>query len=134
MRKNLILLAIFIATSMQISAQCGDGCGCNKKTCCSCCKCNDKLNGDKEHGRYDREKRKDAYFKDTFNVYYNGEKIPNASASSFKELGRGYAKDAFNVYYHGRKIEHASPSSFEIMEDGYARDAFNTYYHGKKIN
>lgn len=134
MKKTLILLAIFIATSLQASAQCGDRCDCDRETCCSCCKCGQKDDGNKKHGRRDRGKKHGAYFKDTFNVYYNGEKLPDASANSFEELGHGYARDAFNVYYRGRKIDGASANSFEVVDDGYARDAFNTYYRGKKIN
>lgn len=149
MRKILILLSIFfMATSNQMSAQCGDNCGCDSAACCCCCKCLDKPSkcldkqskrfdkptGSNKHRGHNRNKKKGAYFKDTFNVYYNGVKMTDASASSFVDLGHGYAKDDFCVYFHGQKLEDAMPSSFKVMNDGYACDAFNTYYHGKKIN
>ena len=72
------------------------------------------------------------YAKSSFDVYYEGREIKDASVTSFKYLGYGYAKDAFNVYYHGRVIKDASVTSFTILKDGYAKDAFNTYYCGKK--
>ncbi|MDY5680659.1 MAG: DKNYY domain-containing protein, partial [Prevotella sp.] len=45
----------------------------------------------------------------------------------------GYSKDAFNVYYYGEKLNDASASSFKVDDDGYAHDAFSMYYYGKKI-
>ena len=53
--------------------------------------------------------------------------------SSFTLLGKGYAKDTFNVFYRGQKMEGATSSSFVILDNGYAKDAFNTYYNGRKI-
>ncbi|WP_304644685.1 DKNYY domain-containing protein [uncultured Duncaniella sp.] len=39
-----------------------------------------------------------------------------------------------NVYFEGRKIQDASASSFAILHDGYAKDTWNTYYWGRKID
>ena len=51
---------------------------------------------------------------------------------SFECLGWGYAKDSFSVYWNGEKID-AKALSFKVSRDGYAEDAFNTYYRGRKI-
>ena len=95
-------------------------------------------------------------------VYYNGEKVKGARASSFKDLGWGYAMDNFDVYYCGKEIDAstmnftvltdgyaknsfdvfflgkevkgASPSSFKVLSNGYAKDSFDTFYMGKKID
>ena len=52
------------------------------------------------------------YTKDSWTVFYRGKPIPNASASSFENLGRGYGKDAWKVFYNGKAVKGASPSSF----------------------
>jgi hypothetical protein len=90
-------------------------------------------NRDDENEDYNDRYEASRYHKTNFDVYYNGRKLDGATASSFKDLGRGYAKDAFNVYYFGRKLEDATASSFLIMDGGYAKDSFNAYYHGKKL-
>lgn len=74
------------------------------------------------------------YVVTSFDVYYAGKKLSDASASSFKNLGYGYGKDAFNVYYRGKRINDASGSSFRLLEHGYSKDAFNVYYYGEKLN
>ncbi len=89
--------------------------------------------GGHQQGREENRER-GGYFKSTFDVFYNGRKIEDATPSSFQEIGGGYAKDAFNVYYRGKKVEDASPSSFQYKGKGYARDSFNTYFYGKKIS
>ena len=70
----------------------------------------------------------------TFDVYYAGKKLPNATASSFKDLGYGYGKDSFCVYYRGKRIDDASSNSFQLLKHGYSKDSFNVYYYGEKIN
>lgn len=75
----------------------------------------------------------EGYAKDNFRVFYKGQKIDGATASSFTTLGRGYAKDSFRVFYKGMKIEDAASSSFVVLDNGYAKDTFNTYYKGRKI-
>ena len=73
------------------------------------------------------------YGKDSFDVYFCGKKISGASANSFRLLKDGYAKDSFDVYFYGEKVSDASASSFSVDENGYAHDTFSTYYFGKKI-
>lgn len=73
------------------------------------------------------------YAKDSFSVFFLGEKIKGATCSSFEVLGGGYAKDAFSVYYYGEKVEGAFASTFRYTSNGYAEDNFNTYYRGKKL-
>ena len=72
------------------------------------------------------------YFVKGSTVYYNGEKVKGARASSFKDLGWGYAKDTFDVYYCGKEID-ASSSSFKVLEDGYAKDSFDVFYRGREV-
>ncbi|SEV98085.1 DKNYY family protein [Prevotella aff. ruminicola Tc2-24] len=73
------------------------------------------------------------YAKDSFSVFFLGEKIKGATCSSFEVLGGGYAKDAFSVYYYGEKVEGAFASTFRYTSNGYAEDSLNTYYRGKKL-
>lgn len=72
------------------------------------------------------------YYKTKWNVYYGDRKI-DAMPSTFQELGGGYAKDSFNVFYCGEKIEGAVASSFKYTGNGYAEDAFDAYYRGRKL-
>ncbi len=85
------------------------------------------------YGEWDRPPHTYGYYKTKFNVFFNGRKIEDASASTFKELDEGYAKDSFNVYYLGKKINDASASTFRILGGGYSKDAFNVYFYGKEI-
>ncbi len=80
-----------------------------------------------------RGHRDGGYFKSTFDVFYDGQKIEGASASSFQVLKNGYAKDSFNVFYRGKKIDGCSASSFAIIDGGYVKDSFNVYYYGTKV-
>ena len=75
----------------------------------------------------------EGYAKDNFRVFYKGQKIDGATASSFTLLGCGYAKDSFRVFYKGKKIDGATASSFVVLDNGYAKDNFSTYYKGNKI-
>lgn len=85
------------------------------------------------YDEWDRPPHTYGYYKTKFDVFFNGRKIEDASASTFKELGEGYAKDSFNVYYLGNKIPDASANTFRILGGGYSRDAFNVYFYGKEI-
>lgn len=85
------------------------------------------------HDYSDRYPSSSAYYKDTFTVYYNGQKVEGANASSFIELRYGYAKDTFNAYYRGRKIADARGNSFEVIAPNYAKDTWNVYYHDRII-
>ena len=75
------------------------------------------------------------YIKDTWNVYFRGQKVAGASASSFTDLGYGYGKDTWGVYYYGKKIDGATVSSFQILQPygGYAKDTWNVYFLENKV-
>ena len=73
------------------------------------------------------------YSKDDFSVYFRGEKLRGASASSFKYLGGGYGKDNWKVFYQGMVVKEASASSFEYSEDGYGKDNWNVFYRGRVV-
>ena len=81
------------------------------------------------HHHYDRP----GYYVSTFDVFYNGEKVPGATSNSFVILKEEYAKDAFNVYWMGKEIQGAASSSFVCLGNGYAKDAFNVYWEGREI-
>ena len=75
-----------------------------------------------------------AYYKDDFNVYYNNQKVNEASSMTFIDLGNCYGKDAFDVFYKGKLIINANANTFVVDSDGlHAHDAFNSYYMGKKL-
>ncbi|MBP5393510.1 MAG: DKNYY domain-containing protein [Bacteroidaceae bacterium] len=89
--------------------------------------------GRRGHERNDEEMvAHRGYFKTNMNVYYGNRKL-NAMASSFEDLGGGYAKDSFDVYYCGEKVKGAMASSFKYMGGGYGQDSFDVYYRGQKI-
>src|SRR5690606_42112219 len=69
------------------------------------------------------------YSKDSFNVYFQGKVVPDASSSSFKYLGGGYAKDAWNVFYRGALLRGASASSFKYVKNEYGKDSWKIFYH-----
>ncbi len=56
----------------------------------------------------------EGYSKDSWTVYYKGEKVDGASSSSFESLGGGYGKDNWNVYFKGEKVPGASPATFRV--------------------
>ncbi|CAF1375693.1 unnamed protein product [Adineta ricciae] len=74
------------------------------------------------------------YAKDSYDVYYMGQKLSGASASTFQDLGNGYAKDSWDVYCMGQKISGASASTFRVLGNGYAKDSWDVYYLGKKVS
>lgn len=73
------------------------------------------------------------YSKDGFDVYYGGQKVKEARASSFTVLNYGYAKDNWSVYYRGIKIKDARPRSFKVLAENYGEDHWDVYYRGSKI-
>ena len=75
----------------------------------------------------------DSWMHDSFNVYSGGQRVPEASAVSFRQLSDGYAHDAFNVFHEGKIVRNASVSSFEVTGGGYAKDAFRTFYQGRSM-
>ena len=45
-------------------------------------------------------------------------------SQNLESIGGGYAKSSFDVYYEGREIKDASVTSFKYLGYGYAKDAF----------
>jgi hypothetical protein len=74
------------------------------------------------------------YTKDSFNVYFAGQKVDGASASTFKSLGDGYGKDSWNVYYMGKKVAAASTGTFVALGGGYGKDSWNVYFGGQQVS
>ncbi len=66
-------------------------------------------------------------------LFCRGEKVEDASASSFKYIGGGYGKDNWKVFYQGMVVKEASASSFEYSEDGYGKDNWNVFYRGRVV-
>lgn len=89
------------------------------------------------HDRYDRRDRRSRrhsrYVVGTYEVFYDGRPLKDASASTFKVLRDGYAADAWHVYYDGMAVKDASASTFKVLADGYAADAWHVYYAGRRI-
>jgi hypothetical protein len=54
-------------------------------------------------------------------------------AANFQILEGGYAKDSFSVFYRGNKVEGAMASTFKYTGNGYGEDRFEVYYKGKKL-
>ena len=54
------------------------------------------------------------YTKDSFHVYWKGEKIHGAFSNNFEVMDDEYGKDPFRVYYKGNVLKGAFPNSFEI--------------------
>lgn len=74
------------------------------------------------------------YGKDPWTVFYLGRKVEGASAMNFRRVGGGYARDPWTVFYRGRKVEGASAMNFEYLGRGYARDSWAVYFKGRKID
>jgi uncharacterized protein YaiE (UPF0345 family) len=74
------------------------------------------------------------YTKDNWNVYFVGQKVDGATASSFKSLGSGYGKDSWDVYFMGKKMAGPSASKFEVLGDGYAKDSWDIYFMDQKLS
>lgn len=88
----------------------------------------------RQHGRHETEAAPHTgYYKTTFRVYYDGKRVEDATAASFKELGGGYAKDAFRAYFYGERVKDATGASFQYLGGGYAKDAFRGYYLGERV-
>lgn len=102
--------------------------------CAICTFGQERHDGHKCHDRYETNRHHlPAYFISDNEVFFQGQRIKDASASSFDILGDGYAKDNWNVYYCGHKINDASSHSFKVLNYGYAKDNWNVYYNGVKI-
>jgi hypothetical protein len=74
------------------------------------------------------------YYKDQWNVYYQGQKVPQATAMTFEDLGHGYGKDMFDVFYKGKRIMGANPPTFVVDNEYDSHDVFNRYWKGKIVN
>lgn len=73
------------------------------------------------------------YYVGQIYVYFEGEKIEGASASTFTILSDGYAKDAWHVYFEGSKMSNVFSNSFRVLDNGYARDDWSLFLDGHKV-
>lgn len=73
------------------------------------------------------------YYVGQIYVYFEGEKIEGASASTFTILPDGYAKDAWHVYFEGSKMSNVLSNSFRVLDNGYARDDWSLFLDGHKV-
>lgn len=74
------------------------------------------------------------YGRDKYYAYFYGEKISGSQGSSFKVLDYGYSVDKYNVYFYGEKVKGAYASSFQVLGGGYAIDKYYVYFYGEKMN
>ena len=58
------------------------------------------------------------YAKDGSRVFFEGERVENASARSFEVLSDGWAKDGSRVFFDGERVENASAYSFQVLGGG----------------
>ncbi|MBK6774880.1 MAG: DKNYY domain-containing protein [Flavobacteriales bacterium] len=70
----------------------------------------------------------DDYGKDLHSVFYKGERIPGADASSFEFVGDLFAKDKFRVFYAGDSIHASSSRGFRIIDSYYSADHKDIYW------
>lgn len=68
------------------------------------------------------------YFKDSANVYIQGNPIEEADLASFEVIGQPYARDVANMYYFDEVIQGADAASFEIIDSPYSRDSAHVYW------
>jgi len=75
------------------------------------------------------------YAADATKVFFGGEVLEGALASSFASLNEYYAKDAKQVYYSGSVIEKADPATFvaSSTEVFAARDKNYSYLYGNSV-
>ncbi len=76
-----------------------------------------------------------AYGLDQNSVYYGGNAITGASASTFTALSNiEYGSDAAHVYQYGSIITGADPNTFSLIDDNYSKDSHSVYFQGSKID
>lgn len=79
---------------------------CPQSGCCGTHHCNACDNG--SHAKRRHHNSNNDYLVSNFKVYYRGQVVEGATASSFSVVGEGYAKDNFRVFYKGQKIDGAT--------------------------
>jgi hypothetical protein len=70
----------------------------------------------------------DAYAKDNKKVFYQGEEIIGADASTFKALDEFYAKDKNFGWYGKDTIKTSEGKSFKIINSYYSTDGLDVFY------
>ena len=68
------------------------------------------------------------YGKDKNLVFFRGDKIPGADASSFISVDDLYAKDKSRGYYNGSPIESSHGASFTVIDNDYSTDGIDIFY------
>ncbi len=74
------------------------------------------------------------YGKDKNLVFFRGDKIPGADASSFVSVGDFYAKDKRRGYYNGSPIESSHGTDFRIIDNDYSTDGIDIFYGSIPLN
>lgn len=67
--------------------------------------------------------------RDNWNTYLYGER-QRANAKMTRTLGGGYSKDSWTVYYREREVEGAAAGSFVSLGGGYGKDAWTVFFQG----
>ena len=74
------------------------------------------------------------YSRDAENVYWNGEKLIDANADTFKRIMKtSYATDGKNVYYQSTKLLDADAGKFRLENTDVGITDRYVYYHGIKL-
>ena len=69
----------------------------------------------------------DDYGKDVNLVFFEGQQVLGADASSFEFVGDLYAKDKFRAFYAGDSIASSSSQGFRIIDSYYSADHKDAY-------
>ena len=73
------------------------------------------------------------YAKDDKKVFYKGEIIDGADASSFEAIGEFYARDNHRGYYAKDSIKHSNGKTFKIIDSYYSTDSTDIFYITKSL-
>ena len=71
--------------------------------------------------------------KDNRHVYYEGQVIKDADATSFRYMRGSVGKDIKNIFYAGNTVNGADPKSFKIINEVYSHDNECVYFFDKII-
>lgn len=81
------------------------------------------------------------YARDNDHVFYSGNKIPGADATTFALIYFGYSKDKQSVFYQNKLVSGADPETFSVFAENenslgetvYAKDKSSIYINDKRF-
>jgi len=76
----------------------------------------------------------DRYAKDDRLVFFDGDTVQGADATSFEAIGEYYAKDKYHGYYGKDSIRTSRGASFKIIDSYYSTDDNDIFYDTIPLN